>query len=99
MKTDYDLIILDAPPAEIVADAAIINKFVDLDLFIIRAGNIDKSALSYVQSFYDNEKFKNMSIILNGTDAKYHYGYAKYGFGTYGRYGHYGYTTKYDKIS
>lgn len=84
----YDIIILDAPPAEIVADAAIINKYVDLDLFIIRAGNVDKSALSYVQNFYDTKKFANMALILNGTDSSYHYGYAKYG---YGRYGHYGY--------
>lgn len=109
IKEDYDLIILDAPPAEIVADAAIINKYVDLDLFIIRAGNVDKSALNYVQTFYDSEKFKNMSIILNGTDAHYHYGYAKYGYGRYGHYGHYGHygsyghygyaSTKNDKVS
>lgn len=33
------------------------------------------------------KKYNNMAVLLNGTDAKHHYGYRRYGYG-YGRYGY-----------
>ncbi|MBR1889261.1 MAG: polysaccharide biosynthesis tyrosine autokinase [Alloprevotella sp.] len=92
VRNNYDYIILDCPPVEIVTDADIINAYADTTLFIIRAGLLDRSVLPDIDDFYINKKYKNMCMILNCTDSGSHYGYRygyKYGYG-YGRYG-YGY--------
>lgn len=88
LRSEYDYIFIDCPPVEIVADAAIINKLVDTTLFIIRAGLLERGMLQEIQGFYNEKKYKNLSVILNGTDGGsgrygYKYGY-KYGY-------HYGY--------
>ena len=77
---------------EIVADAAIISKLADMTLFIVRAGLLDRSMLPEIEKFYTDKKYKNMALILNGTDGGsgrygYKYGY-KYGY----HYGYAGYT-------
>ena len=94
LKSEYDCIFLDCPPVEIVADASIINKFSDMMLFVVRAGLLERNMLPEIENFYVDQKYKNMSVILNGTsDAYGHYGY-RYGY----RYGyHYGYGNGYSK--
>lgn len=82
-KKEYDYVLLDCPPVNIVVDAQIVGKYVDRTLFIIRAGLLDKSALAELNEFYDEQKFKKMSIILNGTEAV-HSRY--YTYGTYQSY-------------
>ena len=94
LKKKYDVIILDAPPVEIVADTAIIAKEADSTLFVIRNGLLEREYLPVVDRYYTENKMPNVSIILNGgTFKKYgRYGYGKYGYGSYGYgYGGYGY--------
>lgn len=83
----YDYIFVDCPPVEIVADATIISREADLTLFIVRAGLLERSMLPELQKNYDEKKYNNMAVLLNGTDAGHHYGYSRYGYG-YGRYGY-----------
>ena len=89
LKQHYDYIFIDCPPVEIVADAAIISKWADMTLFVIRAGLLERSMLPELDRLYDENKYKNLSVILNGTEtAKGRYGYHRYGY----RYGYnYGY--------
>lgn len=88
LRKEYDYIFIDCPPVEIVADATIISQLVDMTLFIIRAGLLDRSMLPEIERFYTDKKYKNMSLILNGTDGgSGRYGY-KYGY----KYGYTGYT-------
>lgn len=91
LRTEYDYIFIDCPPVEIVADADIINKYVDMTLFVIRAGLLNRSMLPVIEKYYNDHKYKNLSLILNGTDYEgsrygykygYHYGY-HYGYGRY----------------
>lgn len=90
LRGEYDYIFIDCPPVEIVADAAIINKYVDMTLFIIRADLLEKAMLPEIESFYTEKKYRNMCIILNGIeDAHRGYGYHRYGY-SYG-YHTYGY--------
>ena len=85
LRKEYDYIFIDCPPVEIVADAAIINMLADITLFIVRAGLLDRGMLPEIEKFYTDKKYRNMSIVLNGTDGGsgrygykygYHYGYA-----------------------
>ena len=93
LRQHYDYIFVDCPPVEIVADATIISHESDLTIFVIRAGLLDRSMLPELQKNYDEKKYNNMAMLLNGTDAEHHYGYHRYGYG-YGRYG-YGYGKRY----
>lgn len=93
LRRHYDYIFVDCPPVEIVADATIISREADVSIFVIRAGLLERSMLPELQKNYDEKKYNNMAMLLNGTDAEHHYGYHRYGYG-YGRYGYgkrYGY--------
>ncbi len=92
LKHDYDYIFLDCPPVEIVADAAIINQVADMTVFVIRSTLFERSMLPVIQKYYDEKKFRNMTILLNGTDGgNGRYG-SKYGYRYGYQYGyHYGY--------
>ncbi|HOI80612.1 MAG TPA: CpsD/CapB family tyrosine-protein kinase, partial [Petrimonas sp.] len=80
LRTEYDYIFVDCPPVEIVADTSIINKLVDMTLFIVRVGLLDRSLLPEIENFYTSGKLRNMSLILNGTMlANARYGY-RYGY-------------------
>ncbi len=92
LKKEYDYIFLDCPPVEIVADTAIINRYVDRTLFIVRAGLLDRDALPDIEKWYEDRRYNGLTVVLNGTgDGFSHYGYHRYG-SRYGyHYGHYGY--------
>lgn len=91
LRQQYDYIFVDCPPVEIVADATIISHEADVTIFVVRAGLLERSMLPELQKNYDEKKYNNMAMLLNGTDAEHHYGYYRYGYG-YGRYGKsYGY--------
>lgn len=95
VRKEYDFVFIDCPPVEIVSDAVIAARYVDLTLFVVRAGFLERSLLTDVENWYKEKKYKNLSLILNGTENHLgHYGYHKYGYG-YGRYGYgYGYYGK-----
>ena len=91
LRQHYDYIFVDCPPVEIVADATIISREADVTLFVVRAGLLERAMLPELQKNYEEKKYNNMALLLNGTDAEHHYGYHRYGYG-YGRYGKgYGY--------
>lgn len=88
VRSQYDYIFIDCPPIEMVADTQIIEQLADRTLFVVRTGLLERSMLPELQRIYDEKKYKNMALILNGTiGSGGNYGY-RYGY----RYGyHYGY--------
>jgi capsular exopolysaccharide synthesis family protein len=94
LREQYDLIFLDCPPVEMVADPSIINRYADLTVFVVRAGVMEKSLLPEIDAWYTEHKFNNMVLFLNGTDTKSgRYGYLRYGYHRYG-YSYYGSSKK-----
>ncbi len=85
LRKEYDVIVIDCPPVEIVTDARIINGHVDRTIFVVRAGLLDKSMLADLDRLYQEGKYNNLCCVLNGTVASDGY------YGHYGHYGHYGY--------
>lgn len=95
LRKEYDYILIDCPPIEVVADTQIIDKLVDRTIFVLRVGLFDRSMLPQIEKIYAERRFKNMAILLNGTPTArgrygYTYGYSySYGYG-YGYGYHYG---------
>jgi len=96
LRGEYDYIIVDCPPIEVVADAQIIDRSADRTFFVVRAGLLERSMLPELDRLYDEKKYANMAFILNGTrNDQGRYGYShsyRYGYG-------YGYGYNYGKIN
>ena len=93
LRNEYDYVILDCPPIEIVTDSDLIAPHADITVFIVRAGLLERSMLPQIDKYYQAKRYNGMAILLNGTDSTGRYGYKygyKYGYGRYGSYGHYG---------
>ena len=91
LRSRYDYIFIDCPPVNLVADTQIIERLADRTLFVVRAGLLEREMLSELQRYYDEKRFKNMSLVLNGTEGGvgrygYKYGY-QYGYGSTSYYG------------
>ncbi len=83
LRNEYDVILLDCPPVELVADANVIARWADMTVFVVRAGLMVRDMLPSIDSFYTEKKFNNMVLLLNGTEtenSRYGYGYG-YGYG------------------
>ena len=66
LRQHFDFILLDCPPSEAMADAKIIDAVSDRTVFILRAGVFDLSLVPLLQQYYNEKKYKNITIILNG---------------------------------
>lgn len=100
LKQHYDYIVVDNVPAQVVADAGIVNRVADVTLYVIREGKIDRRYLPELERLYQEKKFNKLCIIINDSKMEekrygYGYGYGRYGYG-YGNYG-YGYGDHSDK--
>lgn len=85
LRNEYDVIVIDCPPVEIVTDARVINDHVDRTLFVVRAGLFDKAMLPDLDALYRDGEYRGLCCVLNGTASSDGY------YGNYGTYGHYGY--------
>lgn len=79
-KQEFDIVLIDCPPVNIVVDTQIINQYVGRTLFVIRAGLLEKKALRDLEALVDEKKLKNITVLLNGTKTE---------FSSYHTYGNY----------
>lgn len=83
VKNEYDIVIVDTAPINLVTDTLLIAKYSDMVMYVVRANYLDKRLLAVPQELYDDKRLPNMAIVLNDTDPKrsYGYGYGGYGYG------------------
>lgn len=80
-RKEFDYILLDCPPVDIVVDTQVLAPLVDRTIFIVRAGLLEKKAIKDIDELYKTYRFKQMSVLLNGTEKGFsHYGYGGYGY-------------------
>jgi len=89
MKERWDLIILDAPPAEMFEDASILAERADGILYIIRYDMVQKRRILDCIQGLEDAKAPLLGYAFNGIPV-HRGGYGYYGYGRYG-YGYYGY--------
>jgi capsular exopolysaccharide synthesis family protein len=92
LKKTYDFIIIDNPPVGLVTDGISIIQKADYPIYVFRADYSKKNFIHNLDRLINENKVKNLSVILNGVDIDrsaygYNYGYG-YGYG-------YGYRSDY----
>ena len=81
-------------PYNLIADAAVVNRFADLTIYVIRDGKVEQQYMYELERLADERKIKNLTILINDikvSKTRYNYSYA-YGSGKgYGDGSGYGY--------
>lgn len=104
LKENYDYVILDSPPYLVIADPMTLNKYVDRNIYVVRAGKADLRFVNEMDAAIKSNRLSNVSVILNDVEMsssrmKYSYGY-RYGYGYGYGYGYrYGYAYGYGNDS
>ena len=79
LKENYDLVLLDTPPAGLVTDGILAMQKADLAIYIVRANYSRKAFLKTLERLVKVNQFKNISVILNAVPKTsgngYGYGY------------------------
>lgn len=82
LASEYDYVLLDTVPYGLIADAALINRHVDLTIYILREGKVDKRILEDLEKMSKEDKIKNLTFLVNDIKIdKKNYGYGSYGYG------------------
>lgn len=77
LRTAFDLVLVDAPPALHAADAALLAPHADAALLVAQAGKSDLDALSQVATELAGVGLSRIGAILNRFDARKAVGFAK----------------------
>lgn len=75
LREQFRFVIIDAPPVGVVTDAQVVAPYADSTLFVIRHGVTPRQSLKILDTLYREQRFQNMSIILNavGSGDAYHF--------------------------
>jgi polysaccharide biosynthesis transport protein len=64
----YDMVVIDAPPLTVAADAAMLGNQVGGLLFVLRPNVADKESVQYAQEIINQSKLKVLGMVLNGVN-------------------------------
>ncbi|MDL2262380.1 polysaccharide biosynthesis tyrosine autokinase [Bacteroidales bacterium OttesenSCG-928-I21] len=93
LKKEFDIIVIDTPPAGIVIDAITSYKLADNILYVMRSEVSNRNFINNIISIATDNNLNNTSIVLNaissasskfGYGGGYRYGYGNYTYGMYG---------------
>lgn len=70
LKDNFAYIIVNTPPVGLVSDALALKPFVDMTLFVVRAGFTQKAQLTTVNDYANGLKLPNPVIIFNDVKIK-----------------------------
>ena len=82
LKDQFDYILLDTPPVNVVTDAMVLCPLTDGVLFVVRSGLAERGAVMRAVDQIGRTNTKLLGFILNGVEGK---------GSSYSRYGTYGY--------
>ena len=94
LKSNYDFVIIDTPPASGFEDVILVNDYCDALLYVIKYDFAYKSKIIETLSLLADSNASVIGYVFNSVPYLHgergKYGYGKYGYGKYG-YGKYGY--------
>jgi tyrosine-protein kinase Etk/Wzc len=86
LKAEFDYLIVDTSPVGQVADAFSLARFADLSIYLVRYNYTNTQQLDILRDIYENEKLKNLMVVVNDAKRENRPAYA---------YGGYGYAAEY----
>lgn len=83
LRSQFDQIIIDAPPVGIVTDAQILEQYADATIFLVRHDITPKVKLKLIDDLFNEKRFKNLNLVFNAIKegGRYGYGNRYYGYG------------------
>ncbi len=81
LRHQYDFIIVDTAPVGLVSDTFLLDRFSDVNLYVVRIGYAHKDAIKYLNSVKKGGKLKNMYVVANDIDLNNKNGGYGYGYG------------------
>ncbi|MBR6758727.1 MAG: polysaccharide biosynthesis tyrosine autokinase [Bacteroidaceae bacterium] len=100
LRKRYDYIIVDSAPVGLVSDSFLIDRVVDINLFVTRAGYTSCNHVKVLNGMVNSGKLKATYLCINDVNMTTHtYSYRRYGY-SYGTstYGSYGYGDDANKV-
>ena len=91
IKGQFEMIIIDTAPVGLVSDGFVLSKYSDACAFIVRHNFTFKKQVEIIEGIYQENKLKNMSLIINDVKSHSEYGnyygkmtysYVNYGYGS-----------------
>jgi tyrosine-protein kinase Etk/Wzc len=76
LRQQYDYVIIDSPPFELVTDARLLSQYADLTLYVVRQNFTFRHQLDAIQRIYETGQLPKLHIILNNASRGASYGYA-----------------------
>ena len=83
LEGEYDTVIFDAPPLNVVTDAALLGSKADGVIVVVRAGITDRSGLRHAYAQLNAVHAKVIGCLLNDVDARRERLYGEYVAGEY----------------
>ncbi len=84
LRSAYDMVLLDAPPLNLVTDAAVLGTRADGVILVARAGVTERGALQYAVEQLRAVRAPILGSVLNGIDRRRGRYYGIYAAGEYG---------------
>jgi capsular exopolysaccharide synthesis family protein len=83
LRTDFDMILMDAPPMIHLADARVLGRLADGVILVIRAGQTTTESALFACQRFAEDGTRVLGTVLNSWDPKTTRGY---GYGSYSDY-------------
>lgn len=80
VRKRFDYIIIDSSPVGLVSDALIIQKHVDMTIFVCRHNYTNKSQIETINEIKEKDNVDNLYLVINDVDFSKS-GYFGYGYG------------------
>lgn len=90
LKKNYDYIVMDLPPVNVVSDAVAVSKLLDGVVMVVRGGRSDQHMLAEAMRQLEMVDVRILGFVYRDTnDQSKRYGYHKYGKKYYKYYNYY----------
>lgn len=90
LEKEFDYLIIDTPPCDLVSDAYLISEYCDITLLVMRHAHTPKKIIKRLDQNKKLKSLQNLAIVFNCIKSrgflKKHYGYG-YGYGHEDNYG------------
>ncbi|GGH18146.1 GumC family protein [Mucilaginibacter phyllosphaerae] len=80
LRTKFDYILIDSSPVGLVSDALVIQKHVDMTIYVCRHNYTDKNQIEIINDIKLKDNVDNIYVVINDVDFS-KAGYFGYGYG------------------